>query len=153
MWNSDNASSRNYGINTRYRVPKSPDPFWTKVQGWYNPTTFSMTKVHWICSEPKSKDDTILPPSRWPKFTGSVLNRSPRMIQSFHLLDDRSSRMIQSCYILDDRGHWITSGHMSQDDTIPLHSQGPRSLDHFRVCVKGWYNPTSFSRIEVPGSL
>ena len=69
----------------------SPDPFWTEVQGWYNPATFSMTEVHRIHSEPKSKDDTILPPSRWPKVTGSILNWSPRMIQSCHLLNDRSS--------------------------------------------------------------
>ena len=69
----------------------SPDLFWTKVQGWYNPITFSMIEFHRIRSEPKSKDDTILPPSQWPKFIGSVLNRSPRMIQSYHLLDDRSS--------------------------------------------------------------
>ena len=91
MWNSDNPSSRNYEINTCSQVPKSLDLLWTEVQGWYNPTTFSMTEVHRIRSEPKFKDDTILPPSRWPKFTGSVLNRSPRMIQSCHLLDDRSS--------------------------------------------------------------
>ena len=185
LWNSDNPSSRNYGINTRSRVPKSPDLFWTEVQGWYNPTTFSMTEVHRIHSEPRFKDDTILPPSRWPKFTGSILNRSSRMIQSYHILNDQSytgsilnrisrmiqsyrilddwsytgsvlnqiSRMIQSYHILDDRGHWITSRHMSQDDTIPLHSRRPRSLNHFRESSQGWYNPTSFSKIEVFGSL
>ena len=104
LWNLDNPSSRNYGINTRSRVPKSPDLFWTEVQGWYNPTTFSMTEVHWIRSEPKSKDDTILPHSRWPKspdhfwtyvpgwynpssfskteVSGSLLGKCPGMIQS-----------------------------------------------------------------------
>ena len=95
MWNSDNPSSRNYRINTCSWVPKSSDSFWTKVQGWYNTTTFSRTKV-----------------------IGSILDRCPRMIQSL--------------FILDDRGHRITSRHMPQDDTIPLHSRRSRSLDHFR---------------------
>ena len=134
MWNSDNPSSRNYAINTCSQVSKSPDPFWTKFQGWYNPTTFSMIEVHQICSEPKSKDDTILPPSRWPKFTGSILNQS--------------SRMIQSCHILDEV-HRITSRHMSQDDTIPLHSQRLRSPDHFWTYVPGWYNPIATSLLPL----
>ena len=88
-----------------------------------------MTEVHQIRSESKSKDDTILPPSRWLNFTGSVLNRSPRMIQSYHILDDwsytgsilnQSSRMIQSHHILDDQSLQITLGQVSRDDTIPL---------------------------------
>ena len=87
-----------------------------------------------------------------------TLGRCPRMMQSYHILDDRSytgsvlnrsSRMIQSCHILDDRSHHITSGHMSQDDTIPLHSQRLRSSDHFRASSQGWYNPTTFSTTEV----
>ena len=27
------------------RIPRSPDHFWASAQGWYNPTTFSMTEV------------------------------------------------------------------------------------------------------------
>ena len=71
-----------------YRWPKSLDPFWIEVHGWYNPTTFLSTEVtrsilnrgsqmiqsyhvleyqsQWIHSEPRFKDDTILP-SQWPK--------------------------------------------------------------------------------------
>ena len=69
----------------------SSDLFWTEVQGWYNPATFSMIEFHQIRSKSKFKDYTILPHSRWSKFTGFVLNRSPRMKQSCHLLDDQSS--------------------------------------------------------------
>ena len=112
---------------------------------------------HWIRSEPKFKDDTILPHSRGPRspdtfwtevqgwcnpttfmkteVTGSILDRCPRMIQSL--------------FILEDRGHWITFGQMSRDDTIPIHSQRPRSLDHFRENAQEWYNPTTFSRTKV----
>ena len=46
------------------------DPFWTKVQGWYNPATFSMTEV-----------------------TGSLLDICPRMIQSLFILEDRGLRI------------------------------------------------------------
>ena len=42
---------------------------------------------------------------------------------------------------------------MSQDDTIPLHSQRPRSSDHFRASAQGWYNPVMFSRTEVTRSI
>ena len=120
-----------------------------------------MTKVQRICSEPKFKDDTILPPSRWLKsldpfwievhgwynpttismtqVTGSILNWSSWMIQSYH--------------ILDDRGHLITSGHMSRDDTIPLHSRGLRSLAHFRASAQGWYNPTATSLLPLFGKV
>ena len=141
-----------------------------------------MTEVHRIRSEPKSKDDTILSPSRWPKFTRSILNWSPRMIQSYHLLDDQSSLdhfwtyvlgwynpssfsktevsrsllgkfpgMIPSHHILDDWSHRITSGHMSRDDTIPLHSRRPRSPGHFWASAQGWYNPTATSLLPLSG--
>ena len=135
LWNLDNPSYWNYGINTCSRVPKSPDLFWTEFQGWYNPTTFSMTEFHRIHSEPKFKDDTILPPSRWPKFTGSVLNRSPRMIQSCHLLDDRSSpdpfwTKVQRWYNPSTFSmaevHRIRSKPNSKDDTILPPSQWPK---------------------------
>ena len=43
---TNDPSFRNYGINTCSRVPKSPDPFWTEVQGWYNPTTFTETEIY-----------------------------------------------------------------------------------------------------------
>ena len=108
----------------------SPDPLWTKVQGWYNPTTFSMTKVHRIHSEPEFKDDTILPHYR-PKFTWSLL--------------DICLGMIQSLLILEDQGLWINLGQVPKDDTIPLHSWWPRSPDYFWTYVPGWYNPSSFS--------
>ena len=94
-------------ILPRSRVPKSPDPFWTKVQGWYNPTTFSSTEV-----------------------TRSILNKSSRMIQSYHVLEYRS--------------HRIHSEQNFKDDTILPHSRGPKSPDHFRTNVQGWYNPYFF---------
>ena len=61
--------------------------------------------------------------------------------------------MIQSHHVLEDRGHQIYYGQMSQDDTIPLHSQRPRSSDHFRESNQGWYNRTMFSRTEVTRSI
>ena len=73
-------------------------------------------------------------------YTRSILNQISRMIQSYHILDDQSytgsilnwsSRMIQSCHILNDR----------------------ISPDHFWTYVPRWYNPSSFSKIEVSRSL
>ena len=61
--------------------------------------------------------------------------------------------MIQSYFILEDRGHRITLGQMPRDDTIPLHSRGPRSPNHFRESAQGWYIPVTFSRTEVTGSI
>ena len=80
---------KDHTILLRSRVLKSPDPFWTKVQGWYNPATFSMTEVTrslldicpgmiqslfiledrglWITLEHMSWDDTIPVHSRWPR--------------------------------------------------------------------------------------
>ena len=102
----------------------SPDPFWTEVQGWYNPATFSMTEVHRIRSEPKFKDDTILLHSRWSrspdhfwtyvlgwynpssflktKVSGSLLDICPRMIQSHcnittHPFKEGLSKPHQAC--------------------------------------------------------
>ena len=116
------------------RVPKSPDPFWTKVQGWYNPTTFSSTKV-----------------------TRSILNRSSRMIQSYYVLEyrshqilmNRSSRMIQSYHVLEYWSHRIHSELKFKDDTILPHSRVPKSPDPFWIEAQGWYNPATFSRTEV----
>ena len=62
-------------------------------------------------------------------------------------------RMMQSYHILEDQGHRIYYGQMSQDDTIPLHSRRPRSPDHFREGAQGWYNPITFSMTEVTGSI
>ena len=59
--------SRDDAILPHSRGLKSPNSFWTKVQGRYNATTFSSTKV-----------------------TGSVLNKISRMIQSYHILEYRS---------------------------------------------------------------
>ena len=129
LCNSDNPSSCNYEINTHSQVPKSLDLFWTEVQGWYNPTTFSMTEVHRIHSEPKFKDDTILPHSRWPKFTEVqgwynpatfLMTEVHRICSELNSKDDTilppsqwpkftgsvlnwSSRMIQSYHLLDDQ--------------------------------------------------
>ena len=111
-------------------VPNSPDPFWTEVHGWYNPTTFSMTEVHRIHSRHMSQDDTI---------TRSILNRGSWMIQSYHILYDRS--------------HQIHSGHKSRDDTIPLHSQILRSSGHFWASSQGWYNPTATSLLPLSGKV
>ena len=57
--------------------------------------------------------------------------------------------MIQSFHILEDRSHWITSGQISQDDTIPLHSRGSKSPNHFRTSVQEWYNPTATSLLPL----
>ena len=106
-------------------------------------------------------DDTILQPSRWPKspypfwtevhgwynpttismteITGSILNQGSRMIQSYNYLDDRN--------------HQFHFGPMSRDDTIPLHSWGPRSPDHFRESSQGWYNPTTTSLLPLSGKV
>ena len=66
---------------------------------------------------------------------------------------NRISGMMQSHHIHEDRSHRIYFGQMSQDDTIPLHSRRPRSPNHFRASAEGWYNPTTFSRTEVTGSI
>ena len=161
MWNSNNPSSRNYGINTCSRVPKSLDSFWTEVQGWYNCTTFLMTEVHWIRSEPNSKDDTILPPSRWPNFTGSILNQSSRMIQSYHIHEDWDLRINFELRFRDDaihhfHGAWDLLIHFEpkfRDDAIPPHSRGPRPPDTFWTEVQGWCNPTTFMKTKVTGSI
>ena len=94
-------------------------PFWTKVQGWCNPTTFSGTEV-----------------------TGSILDRCPRMIQSLFILEDRSHRITSgqmSWYdtiplILEGRGPRITLGQVPRDDTIPLqHHYSPFQGRSFRT--------------------
>ena len=73
--------------------------------------------------------------------------------EAFGYTLNRSSRMMQSHHILEDRSHQITFGQISRDDRIPLHSRGLKSLDHFWTNVPRWYNPSSFSRTEVTGSL
>ena len=119
--------------------PKSPDPFRIEVHRWYNPTTFSRIEV-----------------------IGSVLNRSSRMIQYYHILEDWSLRIpfwteVQGW--CNPATFWGTkaSGYLYEpnfkDDAIPLHSLGPKSPDLFWTDVRGWYNPSSFSRIKVTRSL
>ena len=103
--------------------------------------------------EPKFRDDAIPPHSRRPKspdlFWTDVLGwYNPSSFSRTEVTEsllDICPRMIQSLHILDDRSHRITSGHMSWDDTIPLHSRRPRSPGHFRESVQGWYNPTATS--------
>ena len=134
----------------------SPDPFWNEVQGWYNPTTFLMTEVHRIRSEPKSKDDTILPPSRWPNFTGSVLNRSSRMIQSYHIHRDRDLQIHFEPRFRDDAILPLSRGPRPPDTfwtevqgwCNPPLSRGPRPPDTFWTEVQGWCNPTTFMGAE-----
>ena len=117
----------------------STNHFRTKVQGWCDPTTFLRTEV-----------------------TGSILNKSSRMIQSYHILEYWS--------------HQIHYEPRFKDDTILLHSRGLKSpnavkdkcpgiiqphhiLDdqshriQFRTNVQGWYNPTTFSKTEVTRSI
>ena len=51
----------------------SPDPFWTKVQGWYNPTTFSMTEI--------TKSLMDVTPRFWPHLHDvyNVINRGEEL--------------------------------------------------------------------------
>ena len=138
----------------------SPDPFRTEFQGWYNPTTFTGAKTSgYILNRGSSiMQSTTFTRAETSKY---ILNRSLGMMQSYHIhgaetsryILNRSSRMMQSHHIHEDRSHRIYFGQMSQDDTIPLHSRGPRSSDHFWTDVPGWYNPSSFSRTEFSGSL
>ena len=105
----------------------------------------------WIHFEPKFRDDAIPPHSRRPKSPDLFWTDVPGWYNpsSFSRTEvtgsllDRCPEMIQSLFILEDRGHCITFGWMSQHDTIPLHSRGPRSPDHFRESSQGWYNPTT----------
>ena len=134
-------------ILPRSQVSKSLDPFLTKVQVWYNPTTFSSTEVtrsilskisrmiqsyhvleyrsHWIHSKKIFKDDTILPRYRvwkspdpfWTKFQGWY---NPTTFLSTELIGsilNKSSRMIQSNHILEDQSHWICSEPNFRNDT------------------------------------
>ena len=106
--------------------------FGLKVQGWCNPTTFLTTEA------------TVLIMGESIPIT---LGLCPRMMQSYHILEDRS--------------HWIDYGRISpyhfrtfsKDYAIPLHSRRPRSPDHFTESAQGWYNPVTFSRTEVTGSI
>ena len=96
--------------------PRPLDTFWTEVQGWCNPTTFTGAET-----------------SRY------ILNRGLGMMQSTTFMGaetsgyilNRISGMMQSHHIHKNQNHRIYFGQMSQDDTMPLHSQGLRSLDHF----------------------
>ena len=138
MWNSENPSSRNYGINTRSWVPKSPDLFWTEVQGWYNPTTFMGTEI-----------------SRY------ILKQGSGMMQSNHIHGGQNIRIRFEPRFKDDAIHHFHGGrdlriHFEpkfRDDAIPPHSRGPRPLDTFWTEVKGWCNPTTFLRTKVTESI
>ena len=77
-----------------------------------------------------------------PSFQNYGINTSVELRQSFFLeLRDQvftelptilPFEITGSTHVIEYRSHRITYGHMSQDDTIPLHSQGPRSPYHFR---------------------
>ena len=111
--------------------------------------------------EPKFRDDAILPHSRglrpldtfWTEVQGWCNPTTFMKTEVTGSILDRCPRMIQSLFILEDQGHRITLGQMPRDDTIPPHSRGPKSPDHFRTSAQGWYNTTSLSRTEVPRSL
>ena len=116
----------------------------------------------WNLYNPSSRNYRINTRSQVSKFTGSILNWIPRMIQSYHLLDDQSSpdpfwTEVQGWYNIATLSmtevHRITSRHMSQDDTIPLHSRILRSSDHFRESSQGWYNPTTTSLLPLSGKV
>ena len=116
-------------------------PFWTEVQGWCNPATFSGTEASGYLSEPRFKDDAILPHSRGPKPPYTFLNRSSRMMQSFHILRDRSlripfwtevqgwcnpttfSRTEASGYILNKSSRMIQSYHILEYRIHRSHSE------------------------------
>ena len=154
-------------------------PFWTEVQGWCNPTTFSRTEItgsvlnwssgmiqshrileyrsHRIRYEQTFKDDTILPHSWgprpsdtfWTEVQGWCNPTTFTGAETFGYILNRSSKMMQSHHIHEDRSHRIYFGQMSQDDAIPLHSWGPKSPDHFRTNVQGWDNPTATSLLPL----
>ena len=130
--------SKDDAILPHSRGPRSPDPFWTKVQGWYNPTTFSSTEV---IGSVLNKSSGMINPTTFlsTEDTGSVLNKSLGMIQSHHIIEGQS--------------HQICSDQEFKDYTIPPHSRGSKSLDPFWTRVQGWYNLTTFLRTESTGSL
>ena len=130
--------SKDDAILPRSRLPKSPDPFWTKVWGWCNPTTFSSIEV--VGSILKKVHGWYNPTMFLrTEVTGSILNKISRMIQSY--------------YVLEYWSHWIHSELKFKDDTILPHSQVPKSSDPFWTKVQRWYNPTTFSNTEVTGSI
>ena len=160
MWNSNNPSSRNYGINTRSRVPKSPYPFWTEVQGWYNPTTFTGTEISgYILNRGSGMMQS-------PTFMGGetsryIFNWILGMIQSYHFHGGRDLRIHFEPRFRDDAIHhfhggwdlWIHFQPKFMDDAILPHSRRPKSPDLFWTDVPWWYNPSSFSRTEFIESL
>ena len=126
-----------------------------------------------------SRDDTIPLHSRRPRspdhfresaqgWYNPVTFSRTEVIES---IMDKCLGMIQSLFILKDQGLRVTLGQMSQDDTIPLHSRGPRPPDHFgniprddtihlhsrgprpqyhfRASAQGWYNPTATSLLPL----
>ena len=115
-------------------------PFWTEVQGWCNPTTFSGTEASRYLSELNFKDDAILPHSWGPKPPDTFLNRSSRMMQSCHILRDRS---LHIPFWTEVQG-WCSPATFSgteafrylsesrfKDDAILPHSRGPKPSDTF----------------------
>ena len=122
----------------------SPDPFWTEVHGWCNPTTFSMTEVHRIHSELRFMDDAILPPSRWPNFTESILDICLGMIQS----SDPFWTKVHGWY--NPTTFSMTEVTGSILDISPRMIQSP---DLFRESAQGWYNPTATSLLPLSGKV
>ena len=160
MWNLDNPSSRNYGMNTHSWVLESPDPFWTEVQGWYNPTTFTGTEIsgyilNWglgmmqayhfhggwdlrIHFEPRFRDDAI------HHFHGAdtsryILNQGSGMMQSttfmraetFEYILNRSSGMMQSYHFHEGQDLQIHFEPRFKDDAIHHFHEGRDLRIHF----------------------
>ena len=134
LWINSEQKFKDDTIPLHSRGEKSLDQFWTKVQGWYNPSWFSRTKV-----------------------TGSVLNKISWMIQSHHILKDRSHQI----HFEQEFRDYIIPPHswgpkspshfrrMFKEDTIFLHSWIHKSMDHFRTNVHGWYTPTATSALDI----
>ena len=116
---------------------------------------------HRIHSEPKFIDDTILLRSRvlessdpfWAEVHGWYNPTTFTGTEASGYILNKSSGMMQSHHIHGDRSLQIHFEQKFKDDTIPLHSRRPKSLDHFRTSVQGWYNPNTFSRTKVTGSV
>ena len=110
------------------RGPRSPDTFWTEVQGWCNPTTFLMTEV------------TLDP--FWTEVQGWY---NPATFSMTEVTPDPFWTEVQGWYnpaaFSMTKLHWIRSKPKFKDDTIIPHSRESRSLDTFWTEVQGWCNP------------
>ena len=111
--------------------------------------------------EPRFRDDAILPLSRgprppdtfWTEVQGWCNPTTFMRVKTSRYILNRSSGMMQSYHI---HGGWDLRIHFEpkfRDDAIPPHSWRPKSPNLFWTDAPGWYNPSSFSRTKVTGSL